>query len=159
MLLWKKAQKNDTKNNTSEAMNKTIPVFNPFITMLEWFPCVDPSRWISRHHENAIPRTNKKEININFMFTLFTKIRPERTSLRAPLDASKGQGLMSTKWKGLNLFINILLQLCIMWLMLWKRTLELQLQQIPVLLKLMVLVYRLEIVKVRCLLKHFLTMT
>jgi hypothetical protein len=60
ILLWKKAQKKDTKNNTSEAMNKTIPVFNPFMTKLEWFPWVVPSRWISRHHEKA---TNSIKIN------------------------------------------------------------------------------------------------
>jgi len=35
ILLWKKAQKNDTKKNTSEVINKIIPVFNPFITTLE----------------------------------------------------------------------------------------------------------------------------
>jgi len=113
ILLWKKAQKNDTKNSTSEAINKTIPVFNPFITMFEWFPCVVPSRWMSRHHEKAIPSTKINEINIIFMLTLFTKISPDSTNLNAPFEANKGQGLISTKWKGLNLFINILLLLCI----------------------------------------------
>jgi hypothetical protein len=28
--LWKKAQKNDTKNITSDKMNKIIPILNPF---------------------------------------------------------------------------------------------------------------------------------
>jgi hypothetical protein len=32
ILLWKKAQKKDTKKKTSEMMNRTIPVFSPFIT-------------------------------------------------------------------------------------------------------------------------------
>lgn len=53
ILLWKKAQKKETKKSTSEAINSTIPVFNPFITKFEWFPWVVPSRWISRHQENA----------------------------------------------------------------------------------------------------------
>jgi hypothetical protein len=38
ILLWKKAQKKDTKNSTSEAMNKIIPVFSPFITKFECVP-------------------------------------------------------------------------------------------------------------------------
>jgi len=35
ILLWKNAQKNDAKNNTSDRMNNTIPVFRPFITTSE----------------------------------------------------------------------------------------------------------------------------
>jgi len=38
ILLWKNAQKNEMKKNTSDEINKTIPVFRPFITMFEWFP-------------------------------------------------------------------------------------------------------------------------
>lgn len=38
ILLWKNAQKNDTKKNTSEAMNSTIPVFSPFMTTSVWWP-------------------------------------------------------------------------------------------------------------------------
>jgi hypothetical protein len=49
ILLWKNPQKNDTKKNTSETMNKIIPVFRPFTTNLEWFPWVEDSRWMSRH--------------------------------------------------------------------------------------------------------------
>jgi hypothetical protein len=50
ILLWKNAQKKETKNNTSERINNTIPVFRPFITMSEWFPWEVDSRWMSRHH-------------------------------------------------------------------------------------------------------------
>lgn len=35
ILLWKNAQKKETKKNTSDKINKTIPVFNPFITISE----------------------------------------------------------------------------------------------------------------------------
>ena len=35
ILLWKNAQKNEMKKNTSDEMNKTIPVFRPFITKFE----------------------------------------------------------------------------------------------------------------------------
>jgi hypothetical protein len=38
ILLWKKAQKKAVKNNTSDAINRIIPVFSPFITRDEWFP-------------------------------------------------------------------------------------------------------------------------
>lgn len=31
-LLWKKAQKNEMKKNTSDTMNKTIPHRNPMVT-------------------------------------------------------------------------------------------------------------------------------
>lgn len=51
MLLWKKAQKNDIKNNTSDAMNKIIPVFSPVITFVACSPCLRDSRSTSRHHE------------------------------------------------------------------------------------------------------------
>jgi hypothetical protein len=50
ILLWKNAQKKDTKKNTSEMMNSTMPVFRPFITISEWFPWEVDSRWMSRHH-------------------------------------------------------------------------------------------------------------
>jgi len=35
ILLWKKAQKKETKNSTSDLMKRIIPVFNPFITKNE----------------------------------------------------------------------------------------------------------------------------
>jgi hypothetical protein len=37
-LLWKKAQKNDIKNNTSDIINRTIPHRIPSSTKLEWIP-------------------------------------------------------------------------------------------------------------------------
>lgn len=106
ILLWKNAQKNETKNNTSEAINNTIPVFKPFITIEEWFPCLEASRWISRHQAKAMEIIIKSEIDIGFIVTLFISTKPESTRAKAPLEASNGQGLMSTRWKGLNFFIN-----------------------------------------------------
>jgi len=32
ILLWKNAQKNEMKKNTSDEMNRIIPIFSPFIT-------------------------------------------------------------------------------------------------------------------------------
>lgn len=37
-LLWKKAQKNETKNRTSETINNRNPIFNPFTVALVWKP-------------------------------------------------------------------------------------------------------------------------
>jgi hypothetical protein len=50
ILLWKKAQKNEKKNNTSEVMKKIIPNFIPSITLLGWAPSKVDSRKTSRHH-------------------------------------------------------------------------------------------------------------
>lgn len=49
-LLWKNAQKNEKKNNTSDVINRIIPHFNPFNTTIECNPCRAPSYEISRHH-------------------------------------------------------------------------------------------------------------
>lgn len=51
-LLWKKAQKKDTKNITSEIINKIIPIFSPVVTATVWNPKTVPSRTTSRHHWN-----------------------------------------------------------------------------------------------------------
>jgi hypothetical protein len=49
-LLWKKAQKNLTKKNTSEVINKIIPHRSPLITKIVCNPWKVPSRDTSRHH-------------------------------------------------------------------------------------------------------------
>lgn len=49
-LLCKKAQKKETKKNTSDTINKIIPHCKPIITLVEWLPCRVASRIISRHH-------------------------------------------------------------------------------------------------------------
>jgi len=38
ILLWKNAQKKDTKNKTSDTINKIIPIFKPFMTSKECIP-------------------------------------------------------------------------------------------------------------------------
>jgi len=49
-LLWKKAQKKDIKNKTSEVINRIIPIFILFITIIVWSPWNVLSRVTSRHH-------------------------------------------------------------------------------------------------------------
>lgn len=107
ILLWKKAQKKEVKNSTSDAMNRIIPVFRPFITSSEWHPWDDDSRWMSRHHENATKVRVTIDNRMNNFLTLFIRMMPDRTIHRDPLEAIRGQGLISTRWKGLNFFVNI----------------------------------------------------
>jgi len=71
ILLWKNPQKNDTKKNTSDVINKTIPVFNPFITIKECTPCKEASRCTSRHQEYAIIIKNSVVIKVKLFLILF----------------------------------------------------------------------------------------
>ena len=49
-LEWKKAQKNEKKNNTSDVMNRIIPHWRPTTTREVCIPWYVPSRVVSRHH-------------------------------------------------------------------------------------------------------------
>jgi hypothetical protein len=49
-LLWKNAQKNEMKKNTSEMINRIIPQRSPFVTLFVCNPWYVPSRTMSRHH-------------------------------------------------------------------------------------------------------------
>lgn len=49
-LLWKKAQKNEKKNITSDTINKIIPIRSPVTTVDVCNPCRLASRETSRHH-------------------------------------------------------------------------------------------------------------
>ena len=51
MLLWKKAQKNEKKNRTSDVINKIIPNLRPFRIKFEWRFSKVLSRIMSRHHK------------------------------------------------------------------------------------------------------------
>lgn len=51
-LLWKNAQKNEIKKNTSDKINNNIPNLSPFSTKRVWNPWREASREISRHHWN-----------------------------------------------------------------------------------------------------------
>ena len=50
-LLWKKAQKNETKNNTSETINSKNPIFNPLTVALVWKPWYVDSLTTSLNHK------------------------------------------------------------------------------------------------------------
>lgn len=55
-LIWKNLQKKEIKKNTSETMNKIIPIFIFKNTLLECKPWKVLSRVISRHHWNIISK-------------------------------------------------------------------------------------------------------
>jgi hypothetical protein len=70
-LEWKKAQKTAKNNITSEAINKTIPAFNPLRTYDVCCPSNVPSRITSLHHKVLdainiiIPNENKRKPSAN----------------------------------------------------------------------------------------------
>lgn len=49
-LLWKNAQKNAKKKQTSERINRIIPQRSPLATYEVWWPKNVASRMTSRHH-------------------------------------------------------------------------------------------------------------
>lgn len=60
---------------------------------------------MSRHHENEINTTTRRDSSLVTVLTLFTQDSPPRTKHRAPPEAISGHGLFSTKWNGLNFSI------------------------------------------------------
>lgn len=97
-LLWKNAQKNETKRKTSEIINKIIPHRKPTPTLKEWNPWSVPSRLISRHHWVAtivaltIPVKNNKGLKVWNHCTIPT------VKVNAAIALAMGQGLILTKW-------------------------------------------------------------
>lgn len=107
-LLWKNAQKKDIKNRTSEIINRTMPIFSPFITTPGCIPCQDLSRCTSRHHENATINVIEKDTkNVSKDTEFINKINLNTKDMETPA-ARIGQGLIFTKWNELNLIIIIL---------------------------------------------------
>lgn len=51
---WKKLQKNERKNITSDVIKRIIPNLRPFKTSFECKPCKSTSREISFHQEKVI---------------------------------------------------------------------------------------------------------
>ena len=99
-LLWKKAQKKDKKNMTSDKINKIMPHRNPFSTIRVWSPWNLASRLTSRHHW-LDTTTNKTSLLKNRVVLEWWNHRtiPE-VSPKAETADSKGQGDSSTKWNG-----------------------------------------------------------
>lgn len=104
-LEWKYAQKKDTKNNTSDVINKIIPILSPSIILLKWEPCLRASRTTSFHHKKAVIIRNikaGKERVIAFEENLFTI---KEVDSQIERDVKTGHGLKVIMWKLWNLFI------------------------------------------------------
>lgn len=97
-LVWKKAQKKETKKKTSLTINKSIPQRRPNSTTEVWRPCMVPSLLISRHHCNIVSKIILNPKNIRLIeFKWNHLIKPE-VRKKAPVELIKGHGDSSTMW-------------------------------------------------------------
>lgn len=97
-LEWKKAQKNDMKNNTSDTMNKTIPIRILVSTSKEWCPWRAASRDTSRHHCTEVRMIINTPINIRRLELPLNQLTVPAVIIKAPKALVRGQGLWSTIW-------------------------------------------------------------
>ena len=97
-LLWKKAQKKEKKNNTSDVINKIIPQRKPLITYNVCRPWKVLSRVISRHHWNVVNVIISIPNIIRFAVLIINHLTIPVTRIRAAKEAEIGHGLWSTKW-------------------------------------------------------------
>jgi len=104
ILLWKNAQKNEVKNNTSDTINNNIPTCNPTVTWLLWFPCSIVSENTFFHHLKEVKVKMPKVIDNVKLFLLFIHKIIDNVKQRAEIEPIKGQGLFSTMWYGWNFF-------------------------------------------------------
>ncbi len=104
-LLWKKAQKKEKKNNTSEVMNSIMPCFKPVCTFIVCSPWNEDSRIMSRHQTIIIIVVNiipvKASVgNEKWKYSILPIVKN-----RAEQPPIIGHGLASTKWYGWYFFI------------------------------------------------------
>lgn len=99
-LLWKNAQKNAKKKQTSDTMNRIIPYRRPVVTYVLCAPWKVPSRITSRHHwiiERII--TTSPAIMHVVVWMWNHEVNPI-VNIIAPTADVRGHGLTSTRWKG-----------------------------------------------------------
>jgi len=98
-LEWKKAQKKAKKNITSETINKIIPSLNPRCTENVCCSSKVASRIMSRHQVYITYKTVKKPVTNKRPppEKLCIYKTPPEVMKKAPNEATKGQGLGSTK--------------------------------------------------------------
>lgn len=109
-LQWKKAQKNDRKNITSDMINKIIPHFILLITFFVCNPWNVDSRITSRHHWNMVIMIIITPRFINQTSFIWNHIIVPDVNDISPIDPTIGHGLLSTKWNGW-FFIKFLLSI------------------------------------------------
>lgn len=93
ILEWKKAQKKEIKNKTSEVINRTIPHFNPFNTWFVWYPWKVLSRDTSRHHVYIVNKIIRLPIIIISNCLLWNIFVDPVNSVITPIAPVRGQGL------------------------------------------------------------------
>lgn len=99
-LEWKKDQKKPKKNKTSELINQTILINKLLWTEAVWKPRYKDSRTTSRHQKKLkkkIKITLTKKIDIEDILNINKALE---TKKKKAIDLKKGQGELSTKWKG-----------------------------------------------------------
>lgn len=92
-LLWKNPQKNERKKNTSDVINKIIPIFKPLNTLNVWSPWNVPSREISRHHWNETTNKTINPLKNNEVSFAWNHLTIPEVKINAPKEPSNGQGL------------------------------------------------------------------
>jgi hypothetical protein len=98
-LEWKNAQKNDTKNNTSDTINKIIPHRKPFVTIFVCKPWQVPSR-VTSHHWIIVRIVMIAPILSSLSSYWWNHlINPIRVTI-APMALVRGHGLLFTMWNG-----------------------------------------------------------
>jgi len=97
-LLWKKAQKKETKKKISETINRAIPHRSPSSVIEVWSPWRHPSRAISRHHwtitKAKIINPKKKRI----IELAWNQNSIPEVIKNPPKALTRGQGDSSTIW-------------------------------------------------------------
>jgi hypothetical protein len=99
-LLWKNAQKNAKKKQTSDRMNRIIPHRSPLATYDVCCPRNVASRTTSRHHWIIDSETTKSAINRQYIPYPWNQLASPTANRNAPSADVNGHGLNSTKWNG-----------------------------------------------------------
>jgi len=103
---WKNAQNIETKRNTSEIINNTIPIFKVKDVFFEWAPSKEDSIkiFLLQEKNTNIDKINDTK-NIKLDFFLTNSIT-DNVIKNADMDPIIGQGLGLTKWVIWSFFIN-----------------------------------------------------
>lgn len=97
---WKKAQKKEIKKNTSDTINKIIPICIPFVTFTEWYPWSVLSRDTSRHHWIIVIIIINRPIFIRGLLLKVNDSTVPKVINNAAKAPVRGHGLTLTRWKG-----------------------------------------------------------
>lgn len=97
-LLWKKAQKKETKKNTSEMINKIIPQRNPSSTIFVCKPWKADSLATSFHHWNIIKIIKIRAVIIKKGSAKKNNFKKPKVRIKDLRDLRIGQGDSFTRW-------------------------------------------------------------